>query len=271
MSLRPAWSDAFAAGILTEVRVPGGIDAAWAFDGATGAGVDVAVVDSGIDATHPAVGNVAGGAAFSWDPDAGRAILAEGPHEDLFGHGTACAGIICRAAPECGLLSVRVLGARLSGKAQVFAAGLRWAVQSGARVVNLSLSTSNPDFYGLFHEIADEAYFAGVTLVCAVNNVPAPTYPSQYASVVSVAANDGTDAFALDCNPTPPAEFGAPGIDQEIPWLDSGTIVATGNSFAAPHVAGLVARLLSKHPELTPPDVKAVLRAASRNAVPLRA
>lgn len=120
----------------------------------------------------------------------------------------------------------------------------------------------------LFHEIADEAYFAGVTLVCAVNNVPAPTYPSQYASVISVAANDATNPFALDCNHAPPAEFGAPGIDLEIPWLGSGTIVATGNSFAAPHVAGLVARLLSKHPGLTPSEVKAVLRAASRNAVP---
>lgn len=268
MSLRPAWSGAFAVDVLRKVRVLGGIDAAWAFDGASGTGIDVAVVDSGIDAAHPAVGSVAGGASFSWDPERCDVVVAEGPHEDLFGHGTACAGIIRRAAPDCRLHSVRVLGARLSGKAQVFAAGLRWAIQSGARVINLSLSTSNPDFFALFHEIADEAYFAGVTLVCAVNNMPVPTYPSQYASVISVAANDATDPFALDCNHAPPAEFGAPGIDLEIPWLGSGTIVATGNSFAAPHVAGLVARLLSKHPGLTPSEVKAVLRAASRNAVP---
>ncbi len=226
------------------------------------------MVDSGVDARHPAVGAVAGGAALSWDRETERVALAEGPHEDLFGHGTACAGIIRRAAPDCRVHSVRVLGERLSGKGQVFAEGLRWAIRSGARVVNLSLSTGNPDLFGLFHEIADEAYFAGVTLVCAVNNVPAPTYPSQYSSVVSVAANDATDPFALDCNLAPPAEFGAPGIDVEIPWLDSGTIVATGNSFAAPHVTGLVARLLSKHPYLSPPEVKTVLRAVSRNAVP---
>ncbi len=226
------------------------------------------MVDSGVDAHHPAVCAVAGGASLSWDPEEEQVIIVEGPHEDLFGHGTACAGIIRRAAPDCRLHSVRVLGERLSGKGQVFAEGLRWAIRSGARVVNLSLSTGKQDFFGLFHEIADEAYFAGVTLVCAVNNVPAPTYPSQYASVVSVAANDATDPFALDCNPAPPAEFGAPGIDLEIPWLDSGTIVATGNSFAAPHVTGLIARLLSKHPYLSPPEVKTVLRAVSRNAVP---
>lgn len=251
------------------VPVPAaGLTQEWAFDGASGAGIDVVVVDSGVDAAHPAVGALAGGAAFRWDREDERVVRTEGPHEDLFGHGTACAGIIRRAAPDCRLHSVRVLSERLSGKGLVFAEGLRWAIRSGARVVNLSLSTANPDLYGVFHELVDEAYFTGVMLVCAVNNVPAPTYPSQYAAVVSVAANDATDPFALDCNPSPPAEFGAPGIDVEVPWLGGTTIVATGNSFAAPHVTGLVARLLSKHPYLSPPEIKTVLRAVSRNAVP---
>ena len=62
-------------------------------------------------------------------------------------------------------------------------------------------------------------------------------------------------------------DFGAPGIDVEVPWLSGSTIVATGNSFAAPHVTGLVARLLSKHPHLTPYEVKTVLRAVASNAV----
>lgn len=238
----------------------------WAFDGASGSGVRVAVVDSGIDATHPAVSCPVEGAALHWDSDNQEVVTVPGAHDDLYGHGTACAGIIRRAAPDCTLLSVRVLGERLTGKGMVFAEGLRYAIASGARVVNLSLSTGKRDFYAMFHEVADEAYFAGVTLVCAVNNVPAPTYPSQYASVVSVACTDATDPFALDCNPNPPAEFGAPGIDLEVPWLGGGTIVATGNSFAAPHVAGLVARLISKHPYLSPSEVKAVLRAVSRNA-----
>jgi subtilisin len=162
---------------------------------------------------------------------------------------------------------VRVLGSRLTGKGAVFAAGVRWAITHGARVVNLSLSTGREDYFGLFHEIADEAAFAGVVLVCATNNVPAPTYPSQFSSVISVAAHDGRDPFSLDANPAPPVDFGAPGIDVEVPWLSDSTIVATGNSFAAPHVTGLVARLLSKHPHLTPYEVKTVLRAVASNAV----
>jgi subtilisin len=224
------------------------IDKDWAWGGASGAGVTVAVVDSGVDATHPAVGTVGRAIALQWD------------------RGTACAGIIRRAAPDATIWSVRVLGSRLTGKGTVFAAGLRWAIEEGARVVNLSLSTGREDYFGLFHEIADEAAFAGAVLVCAANNVPAPTYPAQFSSVISVAAHDGQDPFALDANPAPPTDFGAPGIDIRVPWLAGSTIVSTGNSFAAPHVTGLVARLLSKHPQLTPYEVKTVLRAVASNA-----
>ena len=243
------------------------IDKDWAWGGASGAGVTVAVVDSGIDAAHPDVGPVARAAALSWDAGAEDVMITEAPHDDLFGHGTACAGIIRRAAPDCTLWSVRVLGSRLTGKGVVFAAGIRWAITNGARVVNLSLSTGREDYFGLFHKIADEAAFRGVLLVCAANNVPAPTYPAEFSSVISVAAHDGLDPFMLDANPAPPTDFGAPGIDVRVPWLGGTTIVSTGNSMAAPHVTGLVARILSKHPHLTPYEVKTVLRAVASNAV----
>jgi subtilisin family serine protease len=239
----------------------------WAFGGADGSGIVVAVVDSGVDHEHPDAGGPAElGVALTWDRDAHEVLAEEGPHEDLYGHGTACAAIIRRAAPNCRIASVRVLGSRLSGKGEVFAAGLRWAIAHGARVVNLSLSTGKDEMFGLFHDVADEAAHAGVVLVCAMNNVFTPTFPSQFSSVISVAACDGDDPFRLLANPNPPADFGAPGIDLEVAWLERGHIVATGNSFAAPHVTGLVARLLSKHPQLTPYQVKAVLRAIAQNA-----
>ncbi len=227
----------------------------------------VAVVDSGIDPAHPAVGQVAGGVALAWDADAPDQVRAvEGPHEDLFGHGTACDGIIRSLAPEAELYSVRVLGSRLTGKGTVFAAGLRWAIDHGMQVVNLSLSTGKRDYFAVFHELVDEAYFAKVMLVCAVNNVPGPTYPSQYAAVFSVAANEASDPYRFDYNPAPPVEFGAPGIDVEVPWLGGSTIKATGNSLAAPHIAGLVARILGKHPDLTPFQAKTILLALASNA-----
>lgn len=266
----PAWAGAFAADVLEPVRTPFAVDRQWAFGGGTGAGVGVAVVDSGIDGSHPDIGALADGAALRWDADAREVVVTPGPHEDLFGHGTACAALIRRTAPDCDLHSVRVLGERLTGRGEVLTAGLRFAIERGARVVNLSLSTGKRDHYAALHEVADEAAFAGMVLVCALDNAPGPTYPSQFSSVVSVAATaapDDGDPFPLVANPHPPADVGAPGIDVEVAWAGGGSIVATGNSFAAPVVTGLVARLLSAHPHLSPVEVKAVLRAVARNAV----
>jgi subtilisin family serine protease len=161
---------------------------------------------------------------------------------------------------------VRVLGSRLRGKGHVFAAGLRWAVEQGMNVVNLSLSTGKTEYFATFHEIADAAYFRNTMLVCAVNNVPAPSYPAQYASVFSVAAHQGRDPLRFDYNPSPPVEFGAPGISLDVAWLDHSTINATGNSFAAPHIAGIIALILSKHPGLTAFQMKTVLAALATNA-----
>jgi subtilisin family serine protease len=239
----------------------------WAWGGATGAGIDVAVIDSGIDASHPLVGRVDSAVAFRYDAEAdGQVVQTVGPHDDLFGHGTACAGIIRRVAPECRLHSLRVLGERLTGKGVVFAAALRWAIEHKMRVVNMSLSTGKDEYFALFHALADEAYFSGVMLVCAVNNVAGPTYPSQYATVFSVAAHDRQDPLGFDVNPTPPVEFGAPGIEVEVAWSGGKTMTSTGNSFASPHLAGIIALILSKHPTLTPSEMKAVLRSIADNA-----
>ncbi|WP_299053792.1 S8 family serine peptidase [uncultured Nocardioides sp.] len=268
----PAWADAFD-GVSAVRALPLADVREWAFDGATGAGVRVAVVDSGVDAAHPAVGEVARSVAVRRVPDPPEGDdgirFDEGPHDDLVGHGTACAGIIRLFAPEAELWSVRVLGANLKGQGGLLVAGVDWAVERGVEVLNLSLSSKSRAMFATLHEVADDAYFAGSTLVCAANNVPGPTYPSQFASVVSVAARPGDDPWGLACNPRPPVEFGARGIDVEVAWSGDGetSIVATGNSFAAPHVAGMVALLRSKHPWLAPYQVKAVLQAVSVNAV----
>ena len=270
MTSLPAWSWQFSPGHLADVRgmaMPAPLTRDWAWGDATGSGVKVAVIDSGVDASHPFVGSVAGGVVVEPDDEApGGVRLTESQHDDLFGHGTACAGIIRKVAPDCEIYSVRVLGSRLTGRGVVFAAGLRWAIDAGMHVVNLSLSTGAARFFGQFHELADAAYFANTVLVCAVNNVPAPSYPSQFASVVSVAAHEGNDPFEVTYNPNPPVEFGAPGIDVPVAWSEGSTVTATGNSFACPHIAGIVTLILSKHPGLTPFQVKTVLHALANNA-----
>jgi subtilisin family serine protease len=268
MSLLPAWSEAFADDRLAAVRALPIRDARdWAFAGSSGAGVKLAVVDSGIDPDHPRVGGIQGAVAMVADAEAEDGYRAEeGPHEDLVGHGTACAAIIRSIAPDVEIYSVRVLGANLKGRGSLFHAGICWAVDNGMQVANLSLSSKSDAMFAPLHDIADEAYFKRTLLVTAANNQPGPTYPSQFSSVISVACMPGGDQMALACNPDPPVEFGARGIDVDVAWLNGESMVASGNSFAAPHVAGMVALVLAKHPDLTPFQVKAVLQAVSQNA-----
>ncbi len=239
----------------------------WAFGGSTGAGVRVAIVDSGVDADHPDLDHCVdrdGGVDVTMDDD-GEVSIRSGPHDDVFGHGTACAGIIHALAPEARLTSVRVLGPGLTGRAAAFHAGLAWAVDEGFDVINLSLGTTKRDWALAFHEVCDRAYFGGSFIVTAANNVARTSYPSLFASVASVACNTATDALRFHANPSPPTEFLARGIDVEVPWLDGGTTTSTGNSYAAPHIAAFAALAKAKHPELRPFELKAVLWAASAN------
>ena len=268
--MRPAWAAAFDRGQLSDAHpldAPGPITRDWAFGDGRGAGVRVAVIDSGIDEGHPMVGALAGAVAVELDDGAEDGVrFVEGPHEDLYGHGTACAGVIRALAPDVELYSVRVLGSELTGRASVFAAGVRWAIENGMQVVNLSLSTSRGEWYGTFHELADMAYFRRCVLVSAMNNLRMPTFPSEFASVVSVAAHSGTNPERYDYNADGPAEFGAPGIDIEVAWSGGSTLEVTGNSFAAPHLSGMAARILGQHPNAAPFQVKTILHALADNA-----
>lgn len=275
MTDRPAYTRDTSMVRLGDVEPLQGITPAWAWGGATGEGVRVAIIDSGIEADHPWLEGcveVDRGVVVSMAAD-GTPAVAQEPHDDVFGHGTACAGIVHEVAPGARITSIRVLGPRLSGRSEVFLRGLQWAIEHEYDVVNLSLGTTRRDVALAFHELCDEAYFRNTVLVTAANNVPAPSFPSLYASVISVACNTASDPFRFHWNPEPPTEFLARGIDVEMAWRGGTTTVGTGNSYAAPHVAGLAALVRSKHPELRPFQVKTVLWACAANVVeaPVRA
>jgi subtilisin family serine protease len=264
--VRPAWSEPFAdprRELRRSLRIRG-VSRHWAWGGATGAGVRVGIIDSGLENGHPRLnGRVVENVTVEIADDEWKVVPDVG--QDMYGHGTACAAIILGLAPEVELVSIRVLGADLRGKGSAFAAGLDWAIEQGLQVCNLSLSSRSESLYPIFHDLADRAYFRGMALVSAANNVPAPSYPSLFSSVFSVAAHSEPDPWRIYYNPSPPVEFGAWGVDVPIAWKDGGSTVATGNSFAAPHVAGLVALILSKHPGLSPFEVKAILASVADN------
>lgn len=234
-----------------------------AWGGATGRGVRVCVVDSGIEENHPLVGPVQGWYAATRGED-GTVAVRPAPPGDSCGHGTACASIIRAVAPECELVSVSVLG-RFSGAGEAFLAGLRWAIEERFDVVNLSLSTTRRTFAGELRELADEAYFRQVLLVAAAHNSPVESFPWRFSSVLSVGSHADSDPELVLYNPSPPVEFFAHGNDVEAGWLDGSRTRVTGNSFATPRIAGYCALTLSKHPQLMPFQVKNLLYLTAAN------
>jgi subtilisin family serine protease len=256
----PAWS--LPADAVDQIALPSEwperVTREWALEGSTGKGVRVCILDSGVEVGHEGVGEVDEAVAVTLGED-DEPVVAPDEEGDLCGHGTACAGIVRGIAPEASLHSVRVLGEGFTGTGHVLLAGLRWAVEEGYDLVNMSLSTTKRQFAEILHELADQAYFRRTVVVASAHNMPVESFPWRFSSVISVGSHEDPDPLVFYYNPQPPVEFFARGVGVDVAWIGGGYIRATGNSFATPHMTGICARILGKHPELTPFQLKSVL------------
>jgi len=264
-----------------------GADRAGAELGLTGQGITVAVVDSGVDYTHPDLGagigpgfKVVGGYdAYNNDED---------PMDDL-GHGTHVAGIIAAnggvrgVAPDARILAVKVLNSGGSGSWSTVVAGVEWAVKNGAQVINMSLGgVGTPD--DPVSQSVDNAVQAGVLVVVAAGNSGPSFYtlgsPGMARLALTVGAVDTSDQLARFSSrgPAPDTfqikpEILAPGVAIRSTFPRglcagcdaSGYRRFNGTSMASPHVAGAAALLLQAHAGWTPVQVRAALMAGSRH------
>ncbi|OGO24506.1 MAG: hypothetical protein A2Z28_00270 [Chloroflexi bacterium RBG_16_51_9] len=249
------------------------IDAALAWDVSTGAGVKVAIVDTGIDQDHPdLVGNIKGGVNFVAK---GRTVDPS-KWDDDNGHGSHVAGIVAAVDNDIGVIGVahqawlygvKVLDKRGSGYLSDVILGIEWSIDNGMQVINMSLGTSS-DVQSL-HDAVDAAYAAGIVLVAAAGNSGDTDpdddviYPAKYASVIAVAATDDTDTRASWSSDGPDVESAAPGVSIYSTYKGGGFATLSGTSMASPHVAGTVALVLAANPTLTPGDVRATLQATA--------
>src|SRR2546428_6961261 len=229
------------------------------WQGRTGRGVCVAIVDSGIDTEHPDLKGKIKESVEAVAED-GRIEFRLSTSGDQAGHGTACAGIITSIAPEVELYSVKVLGPNASGSGEMFLMGVDHAIKQKMQVVNLSLGTTKRDFWGPLHELLDRAYRDRVILVAAANNLPQASSPSIFSSsLVSVIKRAGGEPFNFGYQYGDVIELVAPGVQIETTWPGGGYRQLTGNSFACPYITRIVAPMLEARPDLTPFQIKTIL------------
>ncbi|MCA1589479.1 MAG: S8 family serine peptidase [Acidobacteria bacterium] len=227
----------------------------------TGRGISVAIVDSGVDTEHS---DLTRRVASSVEARAENKRILFDPSSsgDSAGHGTACAGIIARIAPDAELHSIKVLGPGGLGDGIAFLAGLEYAINQQFRVINLSLGTTKQQFFSPLHDLLDRAYQAGCVVVAAANNLPQPSFPSVFcSSLISVSKSEETDSFRFGFRFGETIELTAPGVNVRTAWPGNLYRSLTGNSFACPHISGIVALILEAYPMLRPFQVKSALYA----------
>lgn len=238
----------------------------------SGAGAVVAVIDTGIDASHPDL-------ASNYKGGFNAVSTTTAPNDD-HGHGTHVSGTVAAAldqkgvagvAPGAGLVAVKVLDANGSGYISDIIAGIDWVVSNRYPVINMSLG--GPRGTSAFHDAIKAAVKAGVTVVCAAGNSGPPRsgsnssvgYPAAYPEAIAVSASDSADKLAYFSSRGPEVDFVGPGVQVQSTLPGGAYGKYSGTSMASPHLAGLAALAVAKGAS-GPEAVRNALKAA---AVPL--
>lgn len=225
----------------------GGAEAAAA--GFTGAGVKVAILDSGIDCTHPDLNdNCRTGYNFAYDNN-------DTFDDGYISHGTHIAGIIgarnngtgvVGVAPAAELYPVKVLGGMVMGDLSDILAGMEWSIANKMNVINLSIGA--PMDSPSFKDVCDRAFQAGIVVVSAGGNAGGSLidFPAAYDSVIAVGATNQDNTIATFSNYGPKIELAAPGVNISSTVRGGGYGVMRGTSQATAFVSGAAAVLFSK-------------------------
>jgi hypothetical protein len=235
---------------------------------ATGEGIVVAVIDSGVDAAHP---ELAG--AVSANVNA----LASDARVDA--HGTAIAGVIAAhanlvgVAPSAKILAIRAFSGDAArtgatGATSDIVRALSIAADTGAKIVNMSFAgPSDP----LLKRVIAAAHERGMTMVAAAGNAgpsAPPAFPAADPHVIAVTATDSADALFPSANRGAYVGIAAPGVDVLVASPGVGYSLSSGTSIAAAHVSGVLALMLQRDPKLTPADARRMLVESAKDLGP---
>lgn len=237
-----------------------------------GRGVRVAVIDNGIDASHPSLaGRILMGRDFVADDDDpsdtpdGIDQDGDGFVDEAFGHGTHVAGLVALTAPEASLLIARVLDSDGRGDVLDVASGIRWAIRSGARVINLSLGTL--DEVAAIQKALQDAEALGIVVIASAGNRGSALpeeFPARSNHANAVAATDAQARPAPFTSYAKWVAISAPGVGVRSAYPGGGFRLWSGTSMSAPFVAGAAALVLERHPDWSPDRVMGRLRWTTR-------
>lgn len=226
--------------------------------------VVVAVLDTGIDASHP---DLSGSLVQGYDFSNGDSVA-----DDDNGHGTAAAAVVAARTNNalghagicwrCSLMPIKVLGADGFGTNSAVASGIVWAVDRGADVISMSLG--GPGTTQTLTNAVEYAAGKGVVLVAAAGNSGSATanYPAAYPEVVSVAGMTEVGALYSWSNFGSWVQVAAPGCNTAA-YLGAGYVTFCGTSSATPVVAGLAGLLRSARPGLSKAEVEQAIRSTA--------
>ncbi|MDQ1300921.1 MAG: family serine peptidase, partial [Chloroflexota bacterium] len=222
----------------------------------------IAILDSGLDLTHPEfAGRIVPGYDFVNNDSDPTDDQTHGTHVS----GIAAAGIhngigMAGIAGDARILPVKALNNKGTGWWSDIARGITWAVDQGARVLNLSLAGTTYS-QALYDAIAYANSKGAVVIVAAGNNgMSAPTYPASFDNVIAVGGSDYDGLRMALSNYGVNVDVMAPGDSIWSAYPPGGYGYLSGTSMAAPHAAGVAALLLSVNPNLTPDQIKDTLQ-----------
>ena len=231
----------------------------------TGAGVKIAVLDTGIDHEHPDLEyNYAGGYDY---------VNSDTDPMDDNGHGTHVAGTIAAVdndfgvigvAPGASLYGVKVLGSDGKGSGSNIIAGINWAIDNEMDIISMSLGSSTGSSSLL--NACNAAVNAGIVLVAAAGNSGTISgtgdtveYPARYSSVIAVSSIDSSLKRQTRASSGPTVELCAPGVSVYSTRVNDQYGYMSGSSMAAPHVSGVIALLLESNSGLTVTQIREIL------------
>ena len=208
--------------------------------------VDIALIDSGINAGHSHVGWIAGGVAFHPEPDG---EVREDPDvQDSIGHGTAIAGIIRERVPEARIYALKIFHEDLRAPAVLLTSALQWAIDRNMKIIHLSLGAEREKGGERLSELCRAAYKRNLVVVAAARSPHDVVCPSSFDTVIGVYWNRACVPQGLIYHSDNPVEFGACGFPRELPGLPP-EFNFRGSSFAAAHVTARAAQFVEENPE----------------------